>query len=85
MHGLLLPEFQPWHDPLIPTLETYKKHHINLNWEDDSIARIGDVVAHRGAARQDWYLYKGAIRHDLALYRRVYGVSWEEASRYFGE
>lgn len=65
-------------------LENFKKHHINLHWEDPVI-RIGDAAAHRGAARQDWYLYKDAIRHDLALYRRVHGVPWEEACRYFGE
>ena len=62
-------------------LENYKKHHINLNW-NDSIIRTGDAAAHRGAARQDWYLYKDAIRHDLALYRRVYSVPWDEACRY---
>lgn len=66
-------------------LENFKKeHHINLHI-DDSIIRTGDAAAHRGAARQDWYLYKDAIRHDLALYRRVYGLPWEEACRYFGE
>lgn len=64
--------------------ENIKKHHINLHM-DDSIIRTGDAAAYRGAARQDWYLYKDAIRHDLALYRRVYGLPWEEACRYFGE